>query len=97
MYLDGGFLNSVLDQEGRYLVALVSLQLNDFAHLLVLDKSAVACKLLQKWYCLVVRDDRKFFAWTSRPHLLESLEELLRIIHCHEIRSSQSRPIEAEC
>jgi hypothetical protein len=46
MHLDGGFFHSVIDEEGRYLGALVSLKLNNLAHLLVIDEGAVACELL---------------------------------------------------
>ena len=45
--LDSRLLQAVLDEERRDLGALVSLQLNDLTHLLVLNKGTVAGKLLR--------------------------------------------------
>jgi len=46
MHLDGGFLQAILDEEGRDLGTLVSLELNDLAHFLIVDKSAVTSEFL---------------------------------------------------
>jgi len=46
MHLDGGFLQAILDEEGGDLGALVSLELDDLAHLLIIDKSTIASKFL---------------------------------------------------
>jgi hypothetical protein len=44
--LDGRLLQAVLDEKSRDLGTLVALQLDDLTHLLVLNKGAVAGKLL---------------------------------------------------
>lgn len=45
MHLDVGFRNrNFLDQEGCNLLTLISLQLDDLSHLLVLHERAVACE-----------------------------------------------------
>jgi len=46
MHLDGGFLQAILDEEGGDLGALVSLELDDLAHFLIIDKSTIASKFL---------------------------------------------------
>ena len=46
MHLDGGFIQAVFDEEGGDLGTLVSLELDDLAHFLIVDKSAVASKFL---------------------------------------------------
>jgi len=46
MHLDGGLLQAILDEEGGDLGTLVSLELDDLAHFLIVDKSAVASEFL---------------------------------------------------
>ena len=46
MHLDGGFLQAILDEEGGDLGTLVSLELDNLAHFLIIDKSAVASEFL---------------------------------------------------
>lgn len=46
VYLDGGLLDPILGQKRRDLDALITLQLDDLAHLLVVDEGAVAGEFL---------------------------------------------------
>ena len=46
MHLDGGFLQTILDEEGGDLGTLISLELDDLAHFLIVDKSTVASEFL---------------------------------------------------
>jgi len=46
MHLDGGFLQAILDEEGGDLGTLISLELDDLAHFLIVYKSAVASEFL---------------------------------------------------
>jgi len=46
MHLDGGLFQAILDEEGGDLGTLVSLELDDLAHFLIVDKSAVASEFL---------------------------------------------------
>lgn len=46
VHLDGGLLNSIADQEGRDLGALITLELDYLAHLLVFNESAIAGEFL---------------------------------------------------
>ncbi len=48
MHLYSGLVHSVIDQERRDLGTLVSLELNDLAHLLVIDDSTVAGEFLDR-------------------------------------------------
>ena len=50
MHLDGGFLHPVLDKERGDLGALVSLQLDHFAHLFVVNDSTIASEFLHDVY-----------------------------------------------
>jgi hypothetical protein len=55
VHLDGGFLQTILDKEGGDLGTLISLELDDLAHFLIVDKSAVASKFLSKLIKLMDR------------------------------------------
>lgn len=46
VHLDSTLFHSVVDQEGGDLNALITLQLDDLAHLLVFDERAVASEFL---------------------------------------------------
>jgi hypothetical protein len=46
VYLDGALVHPIIDQERRDFDTLVTLQLNDLAHLLVVDERAVASEFL---------------------------------------------------
>lgn len=48
MHLDGRFVQAILDQEIVDLGTLVSLELDDLAHFLIVDKSAVASEFLSR-------------------------------------------------
>ena len=56
MHLDGGFLQTILDEEGGDLGTLISLELDDLAHFLIVDKSAVASEFLSR---LIKHIDRR--------------------------------------
>ena len=74
MHLYGGSINAFVGEESRYLDTLVALQLDDFAHLLVVNECAIAGKLLRKsqWLrgCTLKMD----------AHLLEGFQQLLGVI-----------------
>ena len=53
MHLDGGFLQTILNEEGGDLGTLISLELDDLAHFLIVDKSAVASEFLSKLIRLI--------------------------------------------
>ena len=55
MHLDGGFIQAILDQEIVGLGTLVSLELDDLAHFLIVDKSAVASEFLSRSIKLIDR------------------------------------------
>lgn len=55
MHLDGGFLQAIVDEEGGDLGTLISLELDDLAHFLIVDKSAVASEFLSRLIKLVDR------------------------------------------
>jgi len=46
MYFDGGLVDLVLDEERRDLGTLIALQLDNLAHLLVVDERAIASEFL---------------------------------------------------
>ena len=46
MYLDSRFFDTILDEEIGDLAALVSLELDDLTHLLVVNESAIAGEFL---------------------------------------------------
>jgi hypothetical protein len=50
MHLDGGFFQTILDEEGGDLGTLVSLELDDLSHFLIVDKSAVASEFLARLF-----------------------------------------------
>ena len=56
MHLDGGFLQTILDEEVGDLGTLVSLELNDLAHFLIVDKSTVASEFL--WRVIRLRQKK---------------------------------------
>lgn len=49
MHLDGGFLQAILDEEGGDLGTLISLELDDLSHFLIVYKSAVASEFLLRF------------------------------------------------
>ena len=49
MHLDGGFLQAILDEEGGDLGTLISLELDDLSHFLIVYKSAVASEFLSRF------------------------------------------------
>jgi hypothetical protein len=53
MHLDGGFLQTILDEEGRDLGTLISLELDNLAHFLIVDKSAVTSEFLLRLIKLI--------------------------------------------
>ena len=55
MHLDSGFLQAILDEEGGDLGTLISLELDDLAHFLIVDKSAVTSKFLLSLIKLINR------------------------------------------
>ena len=48
MHLDGGLLQTIVDEEGGDLGTLISLELDDLAHFLIVDKSTVASEFLPR-------------------------------------------------
>jgi hypothetical protein len=75
MELDRGLGNTLLREECGYLSPLVTLELDDLTHLLVVDEGAVASELL-----VAGLSARKHRAGYS--NLLECLQELFRIDVC---------------
>ena len=76
MQLDGVLRDTLFGQEVLNLDPLVTLELDDFASLLVFDKGTVASKLLSDHARSVLRKaSRKGFA-----HFLESFEEFPGIV-----------------
>jgi len=59
MHLDGGFLQAILDEEGGDLGTLVSLKLDDLAHLLIVDECTVASEFLRRLIRLRWIDNKK--------------------------------------
>lgn len=53
MNLDSRFLNPIFDEEGGDLGTLISLELDDLTHLLVVNERSIACEFLStasdKW------------------------------------------------
>ena len=48
MHVDGTLVDSLLDEEGVDLLALVALKLNDLTEFWVINNVAVACKFLYR-------------------------------------------------
>lgn len=49
MHFDGGFFQASFDEEVKDLAAMVSLELDDLAHFLILDNSTIASEMLGKF------------------------------------------------
>ena len=73
MHLDGGFFQTILDEEGGDLGTLVSLELDDLSHFLIVDKSAVASEFLARLFRAQGIDRKK----TIDANFLEGLEKFL--------------------
>lgn len=78
VHFDSGLVDFVLDEERRDLGPLVALQLDDLAHLLVVDEGAVAGEFLLCPFINESRDQRQ------SVYLLERLQELLGVIFCED-------------
>ncbi len=61
MHLDGSSIDSFIGKEGGNLDTLVTLELDDLAHLLVVDECAVAGELLNKQLAI---EHRRVCRWS---------------------------------
>ena len=78
MELDRGLGNTLLREERGYLCPLVTLKLDDLAHLLVVNEGAVTSELL----ATRVSSANGVKGLSGHANLLECLQELFRIDVC---------------
>jgi hypothetical protein len=82
MYLDSRFFDAILDKKIGNFATLVSLELDDLTHLLVVNEGAIAGEFLFAFVS-------KSLEWEETRigeglYLLKSFEQFLRIVFCVE-------------
>lgn len=85
VHLDGGPGDTFFSKEGEYLGPLITLELDDLAHLFVLDEGAVAGEFLKRvsWvFSMTIWKDIRRGLIREARYLLECLQELLSVVLC---------------